>query len=173
MRAPVGRAWRAVWNWKSALASALLRAPLFFAANLSAGVGAAALAFVTEFAYRVAGAGFYGSLTEAFARSRWRYAPAAALVVLPAIGHSAEYVVHLWAGTPELGRSIAASVALSVATTTFSLAVMRHGLFLATSDQSFWADVRAVYRLARRASGWLLGRGQRVASGLRSSPSGS
>jgi hypothetical protein len=142
---------RGWWNWKTSLASALLRAPLFFFTNLEAGWAAAYAAFVTEFLYRVIAAGFYGALTEAFARIPSRLRSASALVVLPGIGHGVEFLVHAWAGTPALGRSIAASVVVSVFTTLFSLSVMRKGLFLAQSDRSFWTDVKqlAAFRFVR------------------------
>lgn len=132
------------WNWKAALSSALLRAPIFFVSNLTVGLGAAVAAFVTEFVYRAVAAGFYGALTEAFARIRSPARSMAALIVLPAAGHGIEFLVHAWAETPALGRSVLASVAVSVLTTLFSLTVMRRGLFLARSDRSFREDVKAL-----------------------------
>lgn len=144
--------WRATWNWKSALVSAIGRAPIFFAANLSAGLPAAVAAFQTEFLYRVIAAGFYGALTEYFARLPSRRAATwAAVIVLPTVAHSVEYAVHLWAGTARIGPAIVASVAISVATTRFSLFVMRRGLFIGCSDRSFSADVVQLMRIVGRA----------------------
>lgn len=144
--------WRAAWNWKSALASAIGRAPIFFAANLPAGMDAAVAAFQTEFIYRVVAAGFYGALTEYFAGlpSR-RAATIGALVTLPALAHGVEYAVHAWAGTERIGGAILLSVLVSMATTRFSLFAMRRGLFVTRGAQSFTADVIQLLRLARIA----------------------
>jgi hypothetical protein len=143
-------AWHAVrgyWNWKTALFSALGRAPIFFAVNLSAGLSAATAAFETEFIYRIVASGFYGALTEAFTRMTWRCASVAALVTLPTIAHTAEYFVHAWARTPELEKSIAASVVASIFSTAFSLFLMRRGIFLARGSKSFLADLRDLVAL--------------------------
>lgn len=145
--------WRTAWNWKSALVSAIGRAPIFFAINLTAGLPAALAAFQTEFLYRVVAAGFYGALTEYFARLPSRGAATwAALIVLPTLAHAVEYVVHWWAGTPRIGPAIVASVAVSVATTRFSLFVMRRGLFVSRSDRSFSGDVVQLMRIVGRAA---------------------
>lgn len=142
--------WSHVWNWKSALVSAIGRAPIFFIANLPAGRSAAVAAFATEFVYRVVAAGFYGALTAFFARRKSkRLATALALVVLPALAHGVEYVVHLLAGTPHIAPAIVASVGVSMLTTRFSLFVMRRGLFVA-GGQSFGADVCELGRLLLR-----------------------
>jgi hypothetical protein len=53
------------WNWKSAVLSSLLRASLFFATNLAAGLPAAIAAMKTELVFRGVTSGFYGALTEA------------------------------------------------------------------------------------------------------------
>jgi hypothetical protein len=139
-----------LWNWKSAVVSASMRAPIFFAANLHAGVDAAAAAFLTEFTYRVVSAGFYGAFTEFFARRQARRAATVqAVIVLPALAHAAEYVVHWFAGTPHIATAIAGSVAMSMATTRFSLFLMRRGLFVA-GGQSFVADIRQLSLLVAR-----------------------
>jgi hypothetical protein len=54
------------WNWKSALLSSLMRASLFFATNLAAGLPAAIAAMKTELVFRAITSGFYGALTESF-----------------------------------------------------------------------------------------------------------
>jgi hypothetical protein len=139
-----------VWNWKSAVVSASMRAPIFFAANLEAGMDAATAAFFTEFSYRVVSAGFYGALTGFFARRRARRAATVqALIVLPALAHAVEYVVHWFAGTPHIATAMAGSVAMSMATTRLSLFLMRRGLFVA-GGQSFATDVRELSRLVAR-----------------------
>ena len=132
------------------MVSALMRAPIFFVANLQAGLDAATAAFVTELLYRVISAGFYGALTGFFARRRaQRAATCQALVVLPTLAHAMEYAVHLLAGTPHIATAIAGSIAVSMATTRFSLFLMRRGLFVA-GGQSFAADVRDLVGLLVR-----------------------
>ncbi len=146
----------AAWNWKSALLSAALRAPIFFLVNLQAGLGAAVDALVTELAYRVVAAGFFGAMTEWFARlPPGRGSTLGALVVLPAIAHIVEYVVHTQAGTAIVGLAVLASVGVSVATTAVSLAVMRRGLFVVGHGRHSLADdvvalVRLIWRKNRR-----------------------
>lgn len=104
-------------------------------------------AFATEFVYRVVAAGFYGALTEFFARRRSkRLATALALVVMPTLAHSVEYVVHLLAGTPHIATAVVGSIVVSMCTTRFSLFVMRRGLFV-SGGQPFHADVRDLVRL--------------------------
>lgn len=147
-------AWRSAWNWKSALASACCRAPIFLVANLSVGTWAAVTAFVTEFIYRAVAAGFYGALTEYFARqSNTRMATLSALVVLPVLAHGIEYLVHRTAGTPRIGVAVAASIGVSVVTTRFGLFLMRRGLFVARGGRSFTSDVTALGRLAAQMFG--------------------
>jgi hypothetical protein len=134
------------WNWKSAVVSSACRAALFFLLNLSSGLGAALAAMQVEFVYRAIAAGWYGALTEAFARrtSGWR-ANAIALVVVPGIAHSIEFTIHWIAGTPELGRSVAGSVAFSAVTTAFNLFAMRRGaLTVGPGSQSLAADLVSI-----------------------------
>jgi hypothetical protein len=116
------------WNWKSALLSSTLRAGVFFAANLSAGAGAALAAMSAEFAYRAVTAGFYAALTQAFryARPAWR-ATLVAMLLLPAVSHTLEFAVHWLGGTPKLGASIVASVCFTMLSTAFNLYAMRRG----------------------------------------------
>jgi hypothetical protein len=132
-----------VWNYKSAIISALCRAPLFFVTNLPAGVEAAAGAMGAEFVFRFVAAGFYGALTQAFRRVEPPLAgTVSALVVLPLLGHSVEFLVHWLRGTPYLGASIAASMVFTVVTTTFNLFAMRRGaLIIGQGSRSLWHDL--------------------------------
>jgi hypothetical protein len=99
------------WNWKSALLSSLFRASIFFSTNLVAGWHAAFGAMLAELALRAATSGFYGPITEAFSAARpvWA-AMATAMVVLPFLNHSLEFLIHWLRGTPKLGLSIGASI---------------------------------------------------------------
>jgi hypothetical protein len=127
------------WNWKSSVSSALCRAAIFFCLNAPAGMDSALRAMMTELIYRAIASGVLGSLTQALRHSRPRLA---ALLLLPAIGHLFEYLVHLQAGTPRLETSIAASITFSVITTSFNLFAMRRGaLIVGQGQQSLLADM--------------------------------
>ena len=134
------------WNYKTAVLSAATRSLLFLIVNLRAGLEAATAAMVTEAVFRVGTAGFYGALTQAFRRAEPRWAATAcALVVVPGVAHTLELAVHWWRGTPELARSTAASVALSVVSAGFSLFAMRRGvLAVGRPAPSLVADLRAL-----------------------------
>jgi hypothetical protein len=54
------------WSGKSAILSSAVRSALFSVANIGAGLPAARSAFLTDFLFRAATAGFYGALTQAF-----------------------------------------------------------------------------------------------------------
>ena len=119
------------WNYKSALTSAATRGALFFAANVSAGWDAATAALVTECAFRACTAGFYGAFTQAFRHVEpARAAIIAASIALPLVAHSLELLVHWLRGTPNLGLSIAVSVAFTVVSTSFNVFAMRRGVFV-------------------------------------------
>jgi hypothetical protein len=135
-----------VWNWKSAVASTVCRAALFFAINLPAGLDAAVVAMQVELLYRAVAAGFYGSLTQYFSRlHQERQATWTALLVVPGLAHLVEGGVHAWAGTPQLAWSLAGSITFSIITTRFSLFAMRRGvLTVGSGSASCWQDLRAL-----------------------------
>jgi hypothetical protein len=117
------------WNWKSALLSSFFRAAIFFFTNLAAGWHAAVGALLAELALRAVTSGFYGAVTEAFSEARPAWAAmATAMVVLPALNHSLEFLVHWLRGTPKLGLSISASVIFTALSTSFNVYAMRHGV---------------------------------------------
>lgn len=121
--------WTTVWNWKSAVASSVCRALIFFVVNIPAGVDAALAAMQTEFLYRAMASGFFGSLTQYFAQVHaGRLSAWMATAIVAGLAHLVELGVHAWAGTPLLGWSIAASVIFSLVTTRFNLFAMRRGV---------------------------------------------
>jgi len=119
------------WNWKSALLSSVIRAVLFFVTNLPAGGRAALAAAGAELIFRGATSGFYGAMTEAFARvsPAWA-ATVAATVLVPTVSHTLELFVHLLRGTPRLVSSVVASIVFTVISTAFNLFAMRRGLLI-------------------------------------------
>lgn len=137
------------WNWKSAVTSAIIRGIIFFTTNLTSGLRAAAFALLTDMAFRMAFSGFYGSLTQAFRRCEPVWAATLfVMVVLPAISHGLEFVVHTLDGTPQLGRSIRASITFTVIATLFNYYAMRHGvLVVGEGRRSFLQDMKAMPRI--------------------------
>ncbi len=129
------------WNWKSALFSSLIRAAIFFFANLTAGLEAASGAMLAEFAYRAIFAGFYGALTQAFRRAQpeWQ-ANLTAVILLPAVSHLLEFAVHSLRGTPNLTASIISSVCFTIISTLFNLYAMRRGALVVGGDARSVAD---------------------------------
>jgi hypothetical protein len=137
------------WNWKSALLSSIVRGLIFFCVNLVAGWHAAVAALLTELTFRGVASGFYGALTEAFrfAEPEWA-ASLAVVILLPLVGHSLEFAVHLLRGTAKLGASIFASVCFTAVSTLFNLYAMRRGaLVTGEGGQSLGADVKMMPRL--------------------------
>lgn len=137
------------WNYKAALLSSLVRASLFFTVNLSAGVDAAAAAAGAELALRFATSGFYGALTQSFRRVEPAWvATVAAMIALPSVAHTLEFLVHWSRGTPALAHSIVTSLAFTTVSTAFNLFAMRHGaLVVGAGRQSLLADLALMPRL--------------------------
>jgi hypothetical protein len=148
LREPVQRLiWR--WNWKSAVLSSLLRATLFFAVNLTAGLPAAFAAMRTELVFRAITSGFYGALTENFREAEPPWAAAiTVMILLPIANHSLEFLVHWLRGTRNLASSIVASVILTAFSTVFNLFVMRRGaLIVGEGRKSLVSDLAQMPRL--------------------------
>ena len=122
------------WNWKSAVISAIVRAAIFFAANLPSGRAAAWAAFSTEIWFRLATSGFYGGLTQELGRvePEWK-GMLAATIALPLISHTLELCVHVARGTPALFLSILVSIAFTVLSTAFNVFAMRRGALVTGS----------------------------------------
>jgi len=125
------------WNWKAALLSSLFRGLLFFCTNLVSGWHAAVGALLAEFVLRAATSGFYGAITESLSAAQPpRAATVAAMVALPCLAHSLEFLVHWLRGTPRLGLSIATSMIFTAFSTAFNLFVMRRGVLVTNGETS-------------------------------------
>jgi hypothetical protein len=149
-----------VWNWKAALLSAVARGTLFFVVNATVGLEAGLRALATEFLFRIGASGFLGGLTQSLSRidPPWRGA-VAALVLLPAAGHLAEYVVHSAAGTARLTASVGASIGVTCISTLFHLFAMRRGVLVAgPRGRSLRDDLRVMPRTVGlfALAGWRL-----------------
>jgi hypothetical protein len=145
------------WNWKTALLSALLRGTIFFVSTMSEGPRAALAAFGRDVIFRVPLGGFYGALGQAFSAARPVWASyVVVMVIVPAIAHVAEFLVHWIGGTPNLETAIAASITFSAFSALFNLFLMRRGaLLVAGAGEGFGADMRRMPRLLGEFVLWL------------------
>jgi len=137
------------WNWKSASLSAMLRAPVFFFSTLRHGWAAISLAVVVESLYAAAISGCYGTFAE-----KMRYASplwvSALLVTVaaPAVLLYFDYLVHHWAGTPNLRRGIVASGIFAGLSSALNWFLMRRGsLLVGEGRSSFATDLRRMPRM--------------------------
>ncbi|MEO8658016.1 MAG: hypothetical protein ABI693_06075 [Bryobacteraceae bacterium] len=123
------------WNWKSAVMSAIIRAIIFFSTNIVAGLHAALAAVAADVAYRLATAGFYGTVTQALRRAEpaWHGA-LATMLILPLLNHSLEFLLHWARGTPKLKNSIIVSVCFTAVSTLFNWYAMRRGALLVSGE---------------------------------------
>lgn len=86
--------------------------------------------------FRFVTAGFFGALTQAFRLVEPSSAGTlGAMVVLPLIAHSLEFLVHWWRGTAEMATSVAISAAFTSLSTTFNLFAMRHGALIVGGER--------------------------------------
>ena len=144
------------WNWKSACLSSIIRALIFFFANLTAGRAAAFAALLTELSFRGVASGFYGALTEAFRFAEPEWAAAlAVMILLPVAGHSAEFLVHFLRGTAKLRTGMMASIGFTAVSTLFNLYAMRRGALITGARQkSLGHDMKRMPRLIAGFFAW-------------------
>src|ERR1700733_4536459 len=83
------------WNWKAALLSAMLRAPMFLVATLRQGLEAISIAVLVEAIYSAAISGCYGAFVQKLrnARPLW-VSGLLILLVLPTILFWFDYLLH-------------------------------------------------------------------------------
>jgi hypothetical protein len=119
------------WHWKNALLSALIRAVLFYATNISASSGAARRAALIEFLLRVPMVGTLAAVGQAMSLIEpvWK-SVLVATVTLPLVANAGEFVMHSVAGTPRLWLSVLASMGLSAVGTLFNQFAMRRGVLV-------------------------------------------
>jgi len=137
------------WNWKAAFFSSLIRGLIFLIANLRSGWHAAVAAMLVEWSYRAFTSGFYGAITQVLgeAEPEWQGA-LAAMIVLPAVSHSLEFLVHWLRHTPHLKTSIISSMVFTVFSTLFNFYAMRRGSMVVGKGCATLAeDLRAMPRV--------------------------
>lgn len=146
------------WNWKSAITSAVIRAAIFYFANLSAGYAAAFGAMQAEFLWRFAVAGFVGSVIQSVRKARpvWQAALVTSLA-LPLLNHIIEFTIHWLRGTPKLMASILASVCFTAVAMLFNAYAMRRGaLIVGAEGKPLWRDILDMPSLIWGFILWLL-----------------
>jgi hypothetical protein len=138
------------WNWKTAIGSEFIRGSIFFFTSLPDGLSTALTTLGRDALFRVPLGGAYGSLIQAFRNAEPRRAAMATVFLLmPAISHTIEFLVHWTGQTPRLGLAMLLSIALSGLSASFNLYAMRRGALVVDSahSSSFLADLKRFPRL--------------------------
>ncbi|MGI8787092.1 MAG: hypothetical protein ACR2HG_04930 [Pyrinomonadaceae bacterium] len=139
------------WNYKGAIMSAALRAPIFLVTYLVAreGIKLALAAALAQFIFRFIFAGVGGALIQAFRRVEpaWK-ALLTILLIVPVISHILEFLVQTgFARLTETGDhtdiAIVRSICMSVLSALFSLYIMRRGVMIVGEEESksIWSDL--------------------------------
>ena len=139
-----------LWNWKNALLSLILRAPIFLVATVHRGWRSALAALFTESVFCVLTAGFYGAIVQTLRSAEPEWLTIVFLtVVMPAMFQAIEYWLHWLRGTPHLRAAEFTSVAVSAISALFNWYAMRRGALLVGAEgRRFGADLRRLPALA-------------------------
>lgn len=145
------------WNWKAAVLSSLLRAPIFFFTYLfkKDGLKLAIGAAVAQSIFRFIFGGMNGAIIQSFSKVEppW-HAVLTVPIALAAFSHFVEYGVQTvydnQTGVNGKGKAIAISVLVSAISAVFNLFAMRRGALLVRdeSQQSIWRDLSRMPWLA-------------------------
>ena len=138
--------WRnlfALWNWKSAILSIMLRVPVFAVAAVRTGVEATAAAMLTEAVVCGFNAGCYAAVVQVLRNRKPVWLTALLITVaLPVVGQIIEYEVHTWRETPHRMIAVIISTILSAISSLFNWYAMKQGTLLVGSEgRSFACDV--------------------------------
>jgi hypothetical protein len=132
------------WNYKGAILSGILRAPIFFATYLigKETLRLALAAATVQFLFRFAFAGVGGALIQAYRHVEppWK-ALVAILVLVPTISHAIEFVLQLAFGyltdTQNLtDQAMLRSICVSIISALFTLFAMRRGIMIVGESES-------------------------------------
>jgi hypothetical protein len=137
------------WNWKAALLSAMLRAPLFLMATLRQGMEAVSIAVIAEVVYSAAISGSYGSVVQKLRRAHPLWASGLLiLVILPGLLLWFDYLLHLYTGMTNLKGGMLAAGSLSVLSSLFNWYLMsRDSLLVGQEGRSFASDLKRMPRM--------------------------
>ncbi|MGC2403726.1 MAG: hypothetical protein WA510_28295 [Acidobacteriaceae bacterium] len=137
------------WNWKSALLSAMLRAPIFLVATLRQGLKAVSIAVVVEAAYSGAISGCYGAVVQRLRRARPLWATSLLiLVIFPVLVLWLDYLLHFFTRMPNLKGGMLGAAVLCLLSSLFNWYVMsRNSLLVGEGAHSFRSDLKRMPRL--------------------------
>ena len=132
------------WNWKAALLSAMLRAPLFLFASLRQGLEAVSIAVFAEALYSAAISGCYGAVVQKLRRAHPLWASGVLiLVIFPGLLLWLDYLLHLYTGMSNLKGGMWAAASLSALSSLFNWYLMsRDSLLVGKEGCSFASDLK-------------------------------
>jgi hypothetical protein len=162
------------WNWKAAIISSVLRAPIFFGAYLAKGQGLkmAFGAMGVQFIFRAVTGGTNGAIIQSFSKIEpaW-HAVVTIPVVLTVFMHIGEWFLQAgfdsYFGTKGKTAAVLISILGSVISAVFNLFAMRRGILLVKdeSQQSFWHDLKQmpwiIFELVAYPLVWTMKRSRR------------
>jgi hypothetical protein len=133
-----------LWNWKSALLSIMLRAPVFAIVTMRHGPEAVAAAVLTEAGVCAINAGWYAAVVQVLRNRKPVWLVATVItVVLPLSGQVIEYAIHAWHQTPHRVAAVIASTVLGAIASLFNWYAMKQGSMLVGDERSsFGSDLR-------------------------------
>jgi hypothetical protein len=139
------------WNYKGAILSGTLRAPIFFITyligkeSLKIALGAA----LVQFAFRFLFAGLSGSLIQTFRRVEpaWK-ALLTVMLLVPAVSHVLEFFIqyafaHFTQTSDHTDEAILRSISISIISALFGLFAMRRDVMIVgeAESKSIWNDL--------------------------------
>ena len=152
------------WNWKAALLSAALRAPIFLVATLHRGLQAVSVAVLVEAVYSAAISGCYGAFVQKLRNARPLWASALLILILmPALLFWFDYLLHLYTGMPNLRGGMLAAGVLSLLSSLFNWYLMsRSSLLVGKDGRSLTNDLKRMPRLVFDFIAWIPRHGYRL-----------
>jgi hypothetical protein len=145
------------WNWKAALLSAMLRAPMFLVATLRQGLEAVSIAVLAEAVYSAAISGCYGAFVQKLRRARPMWASGLLiLIILPAILLWFDYLLHRYTGMSNLRGGMWAAATFSMLSSLFNWYLMsRNNLLVGEGARSFASDLKRMPRMLTDFVSWV------------------
>lgn len=135
-----------LWNWKAAVFSVMMRAPVFVIVTIKRGPEVIVGAVLTEAVVCALNAGTYSAVVQVLRNRKpvWLVATIVT-VVLPVCGQIVEYYVHLWHRTPHTTAAVIVSSVIGAISYLFNWYAMEQGTLLVGSNQtSLVADLKRI-----------------------------
>jgi hypothetical protein len=135
-----------LWNWKAAVFSVMMRAPVFAIVAIKRGPVVIVGVVLTEAAVCALNAGTYSAVVQVLRNRKpvWLVA-AIVTVVLPVCGQVVEYFVHLWHGTPHTTAAVIISSVIGAISYLFNWYAMKQGTLLVGGEHSsLGADLKRI-----------------------------